>query len=97
MLDLNSIEEIIEKKAKYEKLSQQQQEYLVKLMNDLFSSENGKKFYMVLCAWSGFYNPDNSLDNNTLRENNGKRKVISELIYPKLNKDVRRYLYGTRD
>jgi hypothetical protein len=89
-MDLGDLEQrTAKKKELIEENIQRHQEVL----NRIFDSEDGRFFYKVLVKYCGIFSIDNNVNDDTLRENIGKRKVLLELILPYLDKDVRTGLH----
>lgn len=71
------------------KVEKENQLEFIEVCNRFFSSPDGKKFWKRLVIYCGLFNIDNSPNNDILRENNGKRKVITELLLPNIDKKIR--------
>lgn len=82
-------EDLEKRTAKKKELIEENIKKHQEVLNRIFSSEDGRFFYKVLVKYCGVFSVDNNIDDATLRENIGKKKVLLELILPYLDKDVR--------
>ena len=89
----NHIDEIIERKQEIDKLAEENMKKYKQVLNRIFSTDDGKYLYRAMVKYCGIFSIDNKVDNDTLRERNGKRKVILEFILPFLDKDVKQGLH----
>jgi hypothetical protein len=68
-----------------------------KLVNKIFTTEEGKKLWKELCKYTHLYHPEIGMSNEVLRELAGRRQVQLDFIYKYLSTKTKRYLNGASD
>ena len=89
----NLIDKIEKMRDEAEKVASENREETTERFSRIFDTEDGRFFYNMLAKYVALYGADHTFNNDVLREYNGKRKVVTELILPNLTKEVRRRLY----
>lgn len=92
MLNDSIVDKLKSQKESAQAEMQKRQKDFQRVLNGFLSSSEGKLFWKELSIYCGLYNVDNSPSNDILRENNGKRKVITEFLLPLIDSNIRREL-----
>lgn len=92
--------DIEERKAIADQLAKEDNRLFVekhtKVVNAIFSTEEGKMFWNELSAYCSLYNAETGGSNEAMRELAGRRQVQLNFIYKFLSTETRRYLNGAK-
>lgn len=90
LLNPDVISQIMEKREQQKRvdaiLAEERADY-IKVVNRLFSTRDGQYFLKKMIRYSGLFSFDNKFD-ATIFEDKGKKKFLTELILPYLDKTI---------